>query len=340
MNRNTVTVVFFVILGFGRLSADGADVVYTEGYVDIKYRSGEIIEALIGDFMETGDTIITGEDGSAELEKEAGSTIKIASDTIFTIREVEYQGEKRTVLSTTLGAVRYRLDKIAGKEPLFATPGIIAGVRGTEFEIFAGSDGATLIVVDSGAVVVESQGTSVELFQEEAVEVKSGQPPGEKFTVLRGQLDYSTWNETRSAGILEDPLSAVDELGRGMNALLDKIRELSPVFENRNALLEQERKDLRKLAEEKGKAAQKERYETVVFPLEIETSYLRLNLRYYALSALSFRRFVLTNMYLQVKSANLKDLSSPEYREFSDRYGQILANYEKTVAPLLVEADI
>ena len=46
MNRNTVTVVFFVILGFGRLSADGADVVYTEGYVDIKYRSGEIIEAL------------------------------------------------------------------------------------------------------------------------------------------------------------------------------------------------------------------------------------------------------------------------------------------------------
>ena len=46
----------------------GIDVVFADGIVDIKYADGELVEAFIGDVVTTGDTVITGETGVAELE--------------------------------------------------------------------------------------------------------------------------------------------------------------------------------------------------------------------------------------------------------------------------------
>ena len=51
------------------LFAEDTDLVYVEGYVDLREKTGDIYEALIGDLVHTGDTIITGEDGLAEMQK-------------------------------------------------------------------------------------------------------------------------------------------------------------------------------------------------------------------------------------------------------------------------------
>jgi len=317
-----------------------ADIVYVEGTVDLKLADGGKTEALIGDYLARGDTIITDTDSYAELEQTNGYSIKISEDTIFTLQEMERGGEKRSVLSTTVGAVAFKFAMMTGKEPLIATPGTVAGIRGTEFQLFAGIDGATLVVVSSGKVEVEAEGKKVELLPEEGVEVPAGAPPGEKFQVLRGELDFSTWNSTRLESMLEDPAGAIRGIEKAMEAFRVNIAELLPAWEVDREKLEAERQKLLDLEAEKGKEARKEHYEKVVFPLEVETTYLRLNIRYYALSALSFRRYVLGPMYARVKSTFIGSLDSPAYADFEKVYESILADYERDITPLLVEADI
>jgi hypothetical protein len=187
---------------------------------------------------------------------------------------------------------------------------------------------------------VEAQGKKVELLPEEGVEIPAGQPPGEKFEVLRGQIDFSEWNSSRLENMLDDPAGAVQGIEKGMEAFRSKIAELNPLWEANFERLKAEREKLLVLEKEKGKEARKEHYETIVFPLEVETTYFSLNLRYYALSALSFRRFVLGPMYARVKSAYINRLDSAVYQEFETIYRRILGDYERDITSWLVEADL
>ena len=338
--RKAAALVFVFVCAGAAVFGQQVDVVYVDGYVDIKLAGGERMEALIGDYLEKGDTIITDQNSLAELEQQNGAIIKIAEDTIFTLREITQGGEKRTVLSTTVGAVAFKFAMMTGKEPLIATPGTVAGVRGTEFQIFAGLDGATLVVVASGKVEVEAQGKTVELLPEEGVEVPAGSPPGEKFEVLRGQLDFSAWNSGRLESMIEDPPGSIRGIEKGMEAFRAKIGELNPLYEANYEQLQAEREKLPVLEKEKGKEARSDYYKDVVAPLELETTYLRLNLRYYALSALSFRRYVLGPMYARVTSAYINSLDSVEYTDFLRVYEGIISDYNRDIAPFLVEADI
>ncbi len=337
--KRASAITLFIFLSVLAVYGQQADVVYVDGIVDLKLANGERMEAFIGDYLERGDTIITDTGSYAELEQAGGYTIKVSEDTIFTLQEIEQSGEKRSVLSTTVGAVAFKFSMLTGKEPLIATPGTVAGVRGTELQIFAGIDGSTLVVVSTGKVEVEAQGKKVELLPEEGVEIPAGSAPGEKFQVLRGQLDFSTWNSKRLDSMLEDPAGAVRGVEKGMEAFRAKIAEIKPVYEANREQLTAEREKLVEIEKDKGKDAQKKYYEETVFPLEVETSYLRLNLRYYALSALSFRRFVLGSMYAQVKSAFLNRLDSDEYKAFEQTYMKILSDYDRDVSSYLVEAD-
>ena len=338
--KRIMVFVFLAVSSILSLFGQQADVVYLDGIVDLKLADGERMEAFIGDYLDIGDTIITGEDSLAELENPNGSVIKVAEDTIFTFQEIERNGEKRSVFSTTLGAVAFKFNRFTGNEPLIATPGTIAGVRGTEFQVFAGADGSTLVIVESGKVEVEAQGRSVELLPEEGVEVPAGGAPGEKFEVLRGQLDFSSWNAERLDSMLDDPAGTIRGVEKGMEAFRERIGELLPVFNANFERLKDERAKLEKLEEEKGKEARKEHYLEVVYPLEVETTYMRLNLRYYALSAFSFRRHVIGAMYARVKTAYINRLDSAPYRDFESTYERITEEFERDVVPLLVDADI
>ena len=129
-----------------------------------------------------------------ELDQK-GVTIKIAHNTVFTLMEKAQGNQSTSVLSVALGSIKFRYDKLTGTEPQVRTNGAVAGVRGTEFTVFSGADGSTLFAVDSGQVTVEAAGQSVDLAASEGVEVPLGKPPGDKFTVQRDQVNYSTWND-------------------------------------------------------------------------------------------------------------------------------------------------
>ena len=94
-----------------------------------------------------------------------------------------------------------------------------------------------------------------------------------------------------------------------------------------------------KVGEEQGKDAQQAYDREFVRPLVLENSSLVLNYRYFGLAALSMRRFVGSRMYLMLK---MKYVAAPEdalWKSFSEQYAAFVADFEKSIIPVLVDAD-
>ncbi len=321
------------------LAAAPADVVYTEGRASIRYYDGPEQEAFIGDVVNRGDTVITGWDGLVELDRQ-GVSVRISPDTVFTIQERGSGQEKQDVFSLALGSVKYRYDRLTGREPPVQTAACVMGVRGTEFTVFAGADGTSLVVVDQGQVEVQSAGESVQLVSEEGVEVRPGAPPGQKFKVQRDQMDYSTWNQGRITALLADPAEAMRQLGERLSYYSKNAAQYESLYQEYNQRLGEERRKVVDIQEKEGKEAADKYRTEVVNPLAVDTANLVLNRRYFALAALSLRRFVTGRIYLLLKSQYIVHPQDTVYTAFLSQYRRFLAAFESDIVPHLVEADI
>jgi len=320
--------------------ADDALFVYTEGEVDVDHGYGKREMAIIGDPVRTGESVITGATGFAELERGSSTSITVQPDTIFTLEQTASEGEEREVMRCTLGSVAYRFHMIRGKEPYLVTPSAAAGVRGTEVTVTAADDGSSLFVVQSGSVEVEAQGSTVTLEADEGIEVRPGEAPGEKFEVKRGGIDYSEWREARREAFIEDPAAAALALERRFNSLVAKVEELAPIYAESKRWLEYERGQMKEIEIEKGTEAKWAYYQENVFPLEVESHNAFITLKYWARSALSLRRFVIGRMYVSLKSSYIDDLENPNFLEFLNLYNRILSAYEEKIISRLTDAEL
>ena len=324
-----------VSAGFGQ----DADLVYIDGWVDLKRAGGDLEEAFFGDLVRVGDSVITGEDGTAELARGSESHIVISPDTIFTLMATERNGKKQTVLSCTLGAIAFRFNKMTEEEPMITSPSMTAGVRGTEFTVYTAADGSTLVAVESGLVEIEGAGETVSLEAEEGVEIRPGEAPGKKFKVLRGQIDYSTWSAGKMDAFLDDPEAALRRIGVRLDEYAARILEYNDHRARLKQAVAQERAKLEDIKAEKGEEAVVEHYKTVIQPMEDESAFSVLNMRYYALSAVSLRRYLMSGLYTTMKTRYLADADNGAYLGFLEAYNDLLAKYEEGVTPYLVEAD-
>jgi hypothetical protein len=315
-------------------------VAYIDGEAQIRREDGSMERAAIGQQVSVGDTILTGSDGRVELEQRGAARITVQADTVFSILERQVQGERQSALACILGSVRMSFLKLLGREPQIVTGSAVAGVRGTDLTVLSAVDGSSLIVVLKGLVSVVSQGVSVDVAENDAVEVVPGQAPGPRFDVLRGPVSYETWQRERKAELLADPQAAVRRLERRFEYYFEALAEIEPIYARRREALEEKRERLAEIESEKGKAARSDYYKGTVYPLELETSYLRLNIRYFALSALSLRRYVLGRMYLVVKTNAIDDLEDPRFIRFLETYQALLERFEERISPYLVEADV
>jgi len=309
------------------------DVIYSEGDATVKYQEGYTDDVFIGDVYDTGDTITTGLDGFVELDQE-GLVLKINPDTVFTLQEKEQQGEKTGVFSLALGSIKFRYDRITGKEPMIQTVSCIAGVRGTEFSVYAGADGSTLIVVDSGLVEV------VQLTAEEGVEVQPGEPPGDKFVVQRDQIDYKSWNDEKLSRMLSNPVNAVKSIIERLSFYIENASEYYDLYRESSHQLEVEREKLRELLNKEDRDAAKTYDMQIIAPLRDNTRSSFLNYRYYSLAALSLRRYVAGRMYVIFKSQYIHRIFNATYQDFLAQYTELLEKFERSIIPYIVEADI
>ncbi len=332
--------VLFLISAAELVHAVPADVTYAEGSVSVRRASsGRTVVPEIGDVLNTGDTVKTAADGYLELDQ-AGVALKINPKTVFTLMERARGAEKTGVLSVTLGSVKLRYNKITGKEPMIQTATCAAGVRGTELTVFAGEDGSSLIAVDTGIVDVEAEGRTVQLTQGLGVEVRPGQPPGDPFVVQRDQVDYRTWNDRKVQAMMEDPAGSIDALVTLLGTYAANVADYYAQYQEYSARLKEERQKAIDMVKDKGPEETKKYEQEVVFPLTLQTSNLYLNVRYNALAALSMRRYVAGRLYSLMKARFITNPDDPVYVSFMSRYHVFLDEFEKSIAPRLVAADI
>jgi len=337
--KRSLFCVALLLAGAMIAAATPADITYTEGDTTLRLKTGKIQDAQIGDSLNTGDSLKTGSDGQAELNQK-GVTIKIARGTVFTLMERELAGKTSSVLSVALGSIKYKYDKVSGSEPYIRTNGAVAGVRGTEFTVFSGADGSTLIAVDSGQVDVEAEGKTVQLAAAQGVEVPLGQPPGEPIPLKSNQIDYSKWNNDKLAAMLADPVGAMTSIQGVMDEYIKNINDFYQRYDASNAQVQQLFETQSQIQRDKGVDEAKKYHEEVYLPLAFQTSRLLLNYRFYSLAALSLRRFVAGRMYVVLKASYITNPDAPEWKDFQSKYGTFLSTFEQSVAPRLVDADI
>jgi hypothetical protein len=318
-----------------------AETVFTDGEVNRKDSGGKVRSLEIGDKLVAGDSVITRAGASAELKLLSGSSsIKIKQNSVFTLGEMSVGGNKQTVLQAVVGSVSMKFNKLAAKEPLLATTTCIAGVRGTEVELYAGMDGSSLVAVVSGAIDLQSGGESVALAADEAVQIKPGMAPGPKFSWIGKHLDFSVWNRGKLEDYLADPVASAHKVEEQLATYRSSMAELVPQLAQQKAAYEEAYTQLKRLVDAKEEAKAKDLREGTVYPLMQAQSILFLNIRYYALTSLSLRRFVLGGMYMELKTRHPIDPSDPALAGFLEVYTRILKDFEDGIVPQLVEADI
>jgi len=340
MKKQIIFIAIFIAISSALYAQSVAAVSYVDGWVDIKDGSGKVLEAFIGDDLFPGNSVITGKGSYAELLEKSGSTYKMSPDTVFTVREIEANGKKESVLAVTVGEVAFKFNKVAGSEPMIATNSTVAGVRGTEFIVYSGSDGSSLIAVTSGLVEVEASGKSVSLNPDEAVEVKPGSPPGDKIQILGMRLDFSKWNENKKQDFLNNPIEALKAVDKRLDYYNSKIKELYPVFLELSEKVKIERAEYVRIQKEQGEVAAAKFADTILTDALTNARHMGLNVRYYALSSLSMRRYIVGNMYAEIKSRYITKLNDPLFIEFNKLYNEVLKKFEEISIPRINDTDI
>jgi len=321
--------------------AQEADVVYREGDVRTKTTSGGIQDTYVGDSLRAGESVLTGSTGFAELQQSDYSIIKVSPDTCFVIQEKEVDGEKRQVMETTTGSVFFRFKKMTEKEPVIQSPSYVCGVRGTEFTVYAGADGSSMILVDKGLVDVEAEGKTVSVTTEQGVEVKPSEPPGEVFERKGKAIDFREWNRGKKEAFLEDPEDTLKGIQKRLEGFQEEAQRLLGMYEEYKAQYDEVYAKLKKAVEEYGQQSEEADALREEFqPLMAKTRDIAYNYRYYALSAFSLKRYVIAPLYIELKTKKIANLDSNIISAFFSRYREILYSFEENIVPLLVEADI
>lgn len=136
-----------------QLSSSAAMIASMSGRVSIE-RAGELWAITAGQAIETGQVIVTGSDGSAQLGLGDGSVVEIFPNSRVIYRANQYN--LRDLLDIYLGKVRLQIQHLLpGDMPLRITsPTAVISVRGTVFDVEVDAAQDTTVSVDSGAVSV------------------------------------------------------------------------------------------------------------------------------------------------------------------------------------------
>lgn len=316
-------------------AAQKANVMYMEGTAKIKSSSGSLRAADFGSTVTYGESVITGKDGLVEMTLPNGSTIRVTQDSVFNYSETGTGSDSRPILATLAGSVSYKLNKSVGRSPLIQTNSMVAGVRGTEFTVFAGRDGSVLLAVTEGIVDVSAQGETVELLKDEAVQVDPGEKPGEKYVWLGRELDFSSWNQDKNEDFLTDPVAGIERVDAQLEGYARELAALKEPYEKTTSAWEKAVEEYKTLLDQK---TDKEtllafRQETLS-PAQDARAAVILNIRYYALNYLSVRRYVLSNMYMEMKTRHPVS-QNPDTEGFYRLHARILAKYENSIVPEL-----
>ena len=135
------------------LGSTAAQVVKAEGQVSI-LKDDEPWALFEGQSVQTGQTIITGDDGFAELQVSDGSTFFVFPNSHVVFRK--NPGNLRDLLDVFLGKIKVHIQRFGGQpnHNRIFTPTAVISVRGTTFDVEVDANETTVVLVDEGVVGV------------------------------------------------------------------------------------------------------------------------------------------------------------------------------------------
>ena len=136
-----------------QIHSEAATIATMSGRVSIE-RAGELWAITAGQAIESGQVIVTGRDGSAQLGLPDGSVIEVFPNSRIIYRANRFN--VRDLLDVYLGKVRLHIQHLfPGDTPMRVTsPTAVISVRGTVFEVEVDAAQDTTVSVDTGAVSV------------------------------------------------------------------------------------------------------------------------------------------------------------------------------------------
>ncbi len=339
--KRGVVILVVMLLGAGAVSGTDATVTYVEGDVEIRTESGTSSAADFGDELETGDRVITGRTGEAELRLAGGGVVNIGPDTVFLIGStIDRDGEPQSRLAAAVGSFLFRVSVVLGIEPRVGSTTSVAGVRGTEVRVSVASDGTTRYEVIEGLVDIEDPLRHVTLAAAQGVEITPGVGAGNVFAFLDRPIDYGVWNAGLVEGFLANPVHTLRGIAAEMQDILDEIRRRGPQVET---LLERVREENEKLAgieAEQGLEARQEYFQTTVMPMRLRARSAYVYLRFVVLSALSLDQHILSRLAAEMEAAHFLDPQNNALVEFRRELASIRTEYEEVAIPWLVPSDL
>jgi hypothetical protein len=329
------------LLVAGSLTAQDATITFLDGFVDIRKESGSQYPADFGDQLESGDRVITRRNAEAELELTDGGIVTVAPDTVFIIGSSSRPtGERTTRLSAAVGSFAFKFNAVVGNEPQVGSTTAVAGVRGTEVVVYAGSDGTTRFEVIEGVVELQDTGEPVSLTAAQGVEVAPGRGPSSVFAFLERPIDYGVWNAGLVSGFLDDPLPALRGVASEMRDILAEIERRAPGVEALLAESEEATARLDAIEEEDGRDARQKYFAETVMPLREQARVAFIDLRFLVLSALSLDQYVISRLAAEMDAAYILTPAAPVLADFQRELTSVRSDYEATVTRFLVPADL
>lgn len=183
--------------------ASGAAGRVEEASGSVRVERGGVMRAIgQGAAIHNGDTLITGKDGRIRFTLADVGSFTLESDTSVSIDELFDEAEDEPMaLRMAAGYLWARVSRLSSSKRRLEvhTPTVIAGVRGTEFELAAGADGSAAMTVDEGSVELAVNGDTLLVDKGSMAEVDADTGKGVLArTPERLRRDWKAWRAERA----------------------------------------------------------------------------------------------------------------------------------------------
>ncbi len=143
---------------------------FATGNVNVTHGDGRVQPLNKGAELRSGDKVVTGVDGRAQVRFSDGAYVSLQPNTEFDIREYRYDGRtdgtESAVFSLFKGALRTvtgLVGRVNRSKYQITTPTATIGIRGTGGLISVGADGSTLVTGTSGVWSLSNNGGTLDI---------------------------------------------------------------------------------------------------------------------------------------------------------------------------------
>jgi hypothetical protein len=159
---------------------------------------GDEIGLSSGDLLYAEDVLRTGADSTLEVRTPDGSLLRVRQNSSLRMNDRRLTEGAGSSVSLFLGRLWCKVSKLLrGRSFHVETPTIVAGVRGTRYEVASYDDGTALVAVEEGNVELETEDRTVEVAQGQAVETEYDAPPGAPMHFDRSAEFWTRWRQRR-----------------------------------------------------------------------------------------------------------------------------------------------